>query len=413
MDSIWTFLTDQLAQNQFLSGGALLAAFGVGFAYLRNVPHQVFNWLRRHLVLRVDILDRDEAFTWMVAWLAQHPYKRRCRLLSVRTSNSKLLLGKPTNATELIDDRKKIILSPAPGPHFFFYKRRLVILRRTRTEGGDIQGGILGIQEKFDLTIFSRDVSLVNELIQDAREVASPTDKSVIKIYRVDYNTWVLARTQPVRGLDSVILAGTKKELLLKDLKEFRTSEEWYASTGVPYRRGYLLYGPPGNGKSSIVTALASELHLNVCVLTLSAEGMTDDAVMQLCSEMPANSLILLEDIDCATSKRGDKDQVLTLSGLLNALDGIAATEGRIMFMTTNYRDKLDPALIRPGRCDIDMGFDNSTQAQAEGLFLHFYPELQEQAKEFGSRGAGLSMAHLQGLLIKGKNNPEGIICTN
>ena len=394
MDTIWTFLTDQLAQNQFLSGGAILAVLGMGLVYLRNIPQQIYSWLCRRFILRIDILDRDESFSWIVAWLAQHPYKYRCRLISVNTNNG------------------KIVLSPAPGTHFFFYKRRLMILRRSRQEGGDLKGGLLGIQEKFDLTIFSRNVVLINELINEAQKVADPINKSVIKIYRGNWNIWTFVRTQPVRNLETVILANNYKQSLLKDLKEFQTSEDWYTKHGVPYRRGYLLHGPPGNGKSSIVIALASELNLNVCVLTLSAKGMNDENLMQLCSETPPNSIILIEDVDCTSPKRETDEEGLTLSGLLNTLDGIAAaTDGRIMFMTTNHRNKLDPALIRPGRCDIDIELKNATQAQAESLFLHFYPNLQKQAKDFGIRGAGSSMAYLQGLLIQGKNNPEEITC--
>ncbi len=397
MDVIWTFFSDQLAENQFLSGGALLAVLGVGFAYLRNIPSYVYNWIRRRLVIRVDILDRDEAFSWLIAWLAQHPYKRRCRLVSVNTSNK--------------DSKKSknIILSPAPGPHFFFYKRRLVILRRSRQEGGDLKGGLLCIQEKFDLTIFSRNVSIVNSLLEEARDVANPVDNSSVKIYRADWTTWVLARKQPVRKLSSVILADNQQETLLEDLKDFQESEEWYASTGVPYRRGYLLYVPPGNGKSSVVIALASALNLNVCVLTLSAKGMGDETLMQLCSEPPPNSLILLEDIDCACVTRDGDDTDLTFSGLLNAIDGITATEGRIMFMTTNKQEKLDDALIRPGRCDISMKLDVATSDQASRLFLHFYPHLSERAESFGLENSGKSMAHIQGLLISDKNNPEVI----
>ena len=408
MDSIWTFFSDQLATNQFLSGGALLAVLGVGFAYLRNIPSYVYNWMRRRLVIRVDILDRDEAFSWLIAWLAQHPYKRRCRLLSVNTNNKTPVKTSNISCKES-KGVKNIVLSPAPGPHFFFYKRRLVILRRSRQEGGDLKGGLLGIQEKFDLTIFSRDVSIVNSLLEEARDVANPDDKSVVNVYRADWANWVLARKQPVRDLGSVILADNKTEKLLEDLKDFQASEEWYARTGVPYRRGYLLYGPPGNGKSSVVVSLASALNLNICVLTLSAKGMGDETLMQLCSEPPPNSLILLEDIDCACVTREGDDSDLTLSGLLNAIDGITATEGRIMFMTTNQPDKLDDALIRPGRCDISMELDVATRDQASRLFLHFYPHLNERAVSFGLENKGKSMAHIQGLLISDKNNPEEI----
>ena len=161
-DSFWTTITEQLAQNQFLSGGAILAGLGILFAYLRRVPTHVYNWTQRRLVIRVDILDRDEAFNWIIQWLAQHPYKKRCRLVSVKTTHNR-----DCNNDAIRNEAKKVTLSPAPGPHFFFYKRRLVILRRTRQEGGDLKEGLLGIQEKFDITIFSRNTSLVNQLLEE------------------------------------------------------------------------------------------------------------------------------------------------------------------------------------------------------------------------------------------------------
>ena len=404
-DSFWTMFTEQLSQNQFLSGGAILASFGIVLAYLRRVPQYVFNWVRRRLVIRVDILDRDEAFGWIIQWLAQHPYKKRCRLVSVKTTHNK------GNNNEVIkEEAKKITLSPAPGPHFFFYKRRLVILRRSRQEGGDLKGGLLGIQEKFDITIFSRNTKLVNQLLEEAQKIANPFDRGIIKIYRADWATWILARKQPVRNLNSVVLKGNHKEELLADIKEFHRSESWYTKNGVPYRRGYLLYGPPGNGKSSTVTAIASELGLNVCVLTLSTKAMSDETLLTLCEDVPKSSLILLEDIDCATTKRETSEETVTLSGLLNALDGVVATEGRIMFMTTNYREKLDPALIRPGRCDVEILLDYATKSQAERLFLNFYPKYPQVAEKFADKGVGKSMAELQGLLIKHKNDPLKII---
>ena len=207
-----------------------------------------------------------------------------------------------------------------------------------------------------------------------------------------------------------MILRDTCKEDLLVDIKEFQKSESWYAKNGVPYRRGYLLHGPPGNGKSSTITAIASKLGLNICVLTLSTKSMSDETLLTLCEEVPRNSLILLEDIDCASDDREKNDDTLTLSGLLNALDGVVATEGRIMFMTTNYREKLDPALIRPGRCDVEMLLDCATEQQAEELFMHFYPDHPDVAKDFSNKMAGKSMAELQGLLIKHKNNPTKIL---
>lgn len=77
---------------------------------------------------------------------------------------------------------------------------------------------------------------------------------------------------------------------------------------GIPYRRGYLLYGPPGSGKTSFIQALAGELEYNICILNLSERGLTNDRLNHLLTNLPERSIMLLEDIDAAFAKR-DKSQ--------------------------------------------------------------------------------------------------------
>jgi chaperone BCS1 len=78
---------------------------------------------------------------------------------------------------------------------------------------------------------------------------------------------------------------------------------------GIPYRRGYLLYGPPGSGKSSFIQALAGELGYNICLLNLSERGLTDDRLNHLLSNTPERSILLLEDIDAAFNQRAQSDK--------------------------------------------------------------------------------------------------------
>ena len=212
--------------------------------------------------------------------------------------------------------------------------------------------------------------------------------------------------------------------MLLADSKDFLRSEKWYADRGIPYRRsvthccdttfkltivlyrGYLLYGTPGSGKSSLIHALAGELALDIYVISLSASWMNDSTLTNLMSRIPARSILLLEDLDAAFthstsrdsdstgapegkkegSKNKDEDEkkdvkkevndqnTLSLSGLLNSLDSIQASEGRILFATTNHLERLDPALSRPGRMDVWVEFKNASKYQAEGLFRNFFP---------------------------------------
>jgi chaperone BCS1 len=109
---------------------------------------------------------------------------------------------------------------------------------------------------------------------------------------------------------------------------------------------------------------------------------------------------------------------MVTFSGLLNALDGVAAAEERIIFMTTNHLSQLDPALIRPGRVDFKALFDNATEYQIRELFLRFYDSREQEADAFvaacreliAKRGRGISAAALQGHFVYHRDDPHAAI---
>lgn len=167
-------------------------------------------------------------------------------------------------------------------------------------------------------------------------------------------------------------------------------------------------YGAPGSGKTSIIQSLAGELGLDVYVISLSRMGLDDSGLNELISQLPEKCIALMEDIDAAfhrginrrmdedvekqnlppaekdaEDKEDEKTCRVTLSGLLNALDGVGAQEGRLLFATTNRYGALDPALCRPGRMDLHIEFKLASQFQAEELFKCFYlPSEKESEKE-------------------------------
>ncbi|KAG9012959.1 hypothetical protein FRB90_006395 [Tulasnella sp. 427] len=182
--------------------------------------------------------------------------------------------------------------------------------------------------------------------------------------------------------------------MLLNDARDFLRSEQWYADAGIQHKRGYLLYGPPGTGKSSTIHALAGELDLEIYALSLAANGLDDAGLSRLIGSTPAHSIILIEDIDCAFPSREEKKKQkeakekgivfaenqsrITLSGLLNVIDGVSSEEGRLLFATTNYVNRLDPALLRAGRMDVKIHYKMSTHDQIVNLFKRFYPAEKE-----------------------------------
>jgi len=106
-----------------------------------------------------------------------------------------------------------------------------------------------------------------------------------------------MAQRKP-RPLSTVVLPDGVGEGILADMQRFLCSEEWYANRGIPYRRGYLLHGPPGTGKSSLCLALAGALKMDVCLISLSDPSLDDEGLRTSLTNAPAGSLLLFEDVD-------------------------------------------------------------------------------------------------------------------
>lgn len=178
------------------------------------------------------------------------------------------------------------------------------------------------------------------------------------------------------RSVDSVILVEGQLERLLADLEKFVESEDKYVSRGVPWHRGYILHGPPGTGKTSVVRALASQFQMDLYYLSLS-DITSDSILLDAVAKISRKSMLVLEDVDIAlpslardASRRG-----VSLATFLNVLDGLVTPHGLITFITTNFIDKLDTALIRKGRMDVSEHVGNPTNDQVERLWALFFPE--------------------------------------
>ena len=243
-------------------------------------------------------------------------------------------------------------------------------------------------------SVVARNNSILKQLVLQAKKEYEAEAVHRIQIYFADsYGSWRWTDSRHKRPMSSIVLNPGVKEMLISDTHDFLKSEkvrarvfrcpasgcwadfmimmQWYADRGIPFRRGYLLYGVPGSGKSSLIHAIAGELTLDIYVVSLSSSWINDSTLTTLMGRVPSRCIVLLEDLDAAFTRsltrtdkkkeqandkssetednsesssshgrggrRKHKEQLsdvntLSLSGLLNALDGVAAAEGRILF---------------------------------------------------------------------------------
>jgi len=390
-------------QNQFASGGLLLMMIGSIGVFLRSLPEHLWDWLVEQTTMTVTVKDDDEAFTWVKEWFLEQEFLKRIRNVDLDTS----LRG------------AEIALIPAPGTHWFLRGRRPFHVSFYRSE--DTKGRSQRRVESLTLKTIGRDQRIIKTFVAEVVACQHRKRRTSSYLYLYDEGWDSVAAYSP-RLIESVLLKPGEKEHLMQDIERFRASHERYRRLGVPYHRGYLLYGPPGTGKTSLVSALAAKFGMSIYVVNLAE--MNDRTLKNAMNWIPENSVVLFEDIDCmktaarrlqidegqpphdgatkttVAAKSSDQGGI-SLSGLLNVLDGFSAPENVIYVMTTNDADSIDPALLRPGRIDYKLFLGPACESQKVALYRRFFPEASESdASEFAQAHWADTMAEFQGLLL-------------
>jgi len=388
----------------FIFGGVLETLRRVGFSlYYKAIASF---WITAHFD------ENDSSYDWMMVWLSKQPSWARAREVEISTrsfglNTSAIMVPgeEDDNNLSLLASRKLAYLPSASLSYSMWYHGRYMSITRVQA-----QTGYYGQKEEtLQISILTRHHRVLNELLLEAKKDYIAAEEHAISIYVSDMNnSWRHVASRPKRNINSIILDPGVAELLVDDARDFLESKAWYAARGIPFRRGYLLYGAPGSGKTSIISSIAGELGLDVYIVSLSRAGLDDSALSELISNLPEKCIALMEDIDAAFTQSLNRDAVsgpanapgtpddgrppppgappapstsrLSLSGLLNALDGVAAQEGRILYATTNKYTALDPALCRPGRMDIHVEFKLASKFQAQKLFYSFYLPAEEAA---------------------------------
>lgn len=381
-------------------------------------------WLSDNVVVyfttSVHINDTDELYDAFTRWAAKSKLSRVARETQVVTPQKNLLdLQEAIPASARVKGNGLFNFKQARaeaqlktelhfGYHLLWHHHvPILVCRYYRSQSQSISLSYLEDKEAWYLACLGRSRKPLMSLLEHVRKTDAAEYDHLTQVRRPAMAwgdmRWRRATTRGIRPMQSVIMEQEAKQTVVCDLNDFiwPQSALWYANRGIPHRRGYLFSGPPGTGKTSLSFALAGVFGLHLYVLSLTDRGLTDSGLLDLFCALPDRCLVLLEDIDTAglkrkgmsdtdkeTSSSKDNDALapkspndnnshadtkVTLSGLLNAIDGVATHEGRVIIMTSNCPDELDPALIRPGRIDKHIRFGLASRAQMQELFLSMY----------------------------------------
>ncbi|KAJ5550679.1 hypothetical protein N7461_005377 [Penicillium sp. DV-2018c] len=440
---------------------------------IRLAGDLLHNFAEKTCLSTVNVKQEDPLYEAIVLWMDDHVFKRRnFRSVLAHTTKSSDDAALARSLPEILDadklisyqeigDNSSVELKPFHGSRLFRFKRKWLLFSHATNNHENISRySQIEVKPQLKLQCLSLSLSPIKDFLDEVRAYKRKVSVSKITVFRTrsgsrDITRWTSVASRPSRDITTVILDKHKKKAILRDINEYLHphTRQWYANHGIPYRRGYLFSGPPGTGKTSLASALAGVFGLDIYVLSLLDQTVTEPHFIRLFGEVPTRCVVLLEDIDAAGLNRGNivpgdaltksrsaaaqtssedkapaaNTTAISLSGLLNAIDGISSQEGRILIMTTNAPQSLDRALIRPGRVDLHIQFELPSHEELRSLFLNMYSDIPqnlaadaEDAKlqpaslnDLAMRFAELlpekrfSLAEVQGFLLKYKRRPE------
>ncbi|KAI9712342.1 MAG: hypothetical protein M1820_001555 [Bogoriella megaspora] len=437
--------------------------------------------LSNTLTSSVYIDEHDDLYKSVMKWIASQKLSQRARSIKAITQKSKSweqanadeVAGVAMGPDGLFNFGKWAanvppMYEPYYGLHYFIHEKRVFFINRSRRPNGGIMTGSLRTSEEELLQIkcFGISTKPARRLIDHIKKWAVEKEKSMTVIRRpgpkeMRRGYWNKASSRPSRPINTVVLDAEQKGAIISDINEYLHpgAPRWYASRGIPYRRGYLFHGPPGTGKTSLSFALAGIFGLEIHVISLLEPTLTESDLGILFDNLPRRCIVLLEDVDAAglTRNKGDPSadgnakeiesskgknatgkpltngvshetqdtpdpaspanvaamtdltkalqtatrqsrfsgglrgiadpvtQGISLSGLLNTIDGVASHEGRVLIMTSNHPEILDPALVRPGRVDMKIKFGLAGRDQTIELFERMFENSDKLASSLPS----------------------------
>ncbi|USM11502.1 ATPase family protein [Citromicrobium phage vB_CbaS-RXM] len=362
------YLRNQFFENEFLQAGVV----GGALVALRGVPAKLFRWLKFWTTVEMSFNSDTADYKQIAAFVSEEVVNQRwSRQFNYQAERS-------WDRESYEDVSVHMGLSIGYGRHFGSYKGRFAIIFRSLEESQQTKE----FKERLHIMLISRSRKLLSGLSDEvAARVAKGQTEKFVSMYINSGDWWKRTGKLPLRPLSTVFTSDRQGQKLVDHILAFDGKREECRRKGIPWRTGALLYGPPGTGKTSLIHAVASETGRSICYLSLGAVEK-DQHLTELitASRDWSKTILVIEDVDAtgvAVERRDDPPppptvydesgaevalpspkskeppKPVTMSALLNSLDGLISPDGLVAIATTNHPEKLDPALVREGRFDL------------------------------------------------------------
>jgi chaperone BCS1 len=388
-------IIETIQNNQLLAAGIGLSGAGIITFWVKDVPRSIYAFLKRELTTELTITSQNIAFHNTLKWI-EKKYKNK-NFRKLKLTNGKW--GWNENTTTSI----------GYGIHWIRYNKKFFLINLVKESANQSEYD----KETLTMMKIGRSREIFDNFVKEIETL--DLDVSKTKIYKMD-DAWSYAKDQKKRNLNSIFIEKEKKDLLINNLSKFINNEQWYIDNGIPYQLGILLYGSPGTGKTSLIKAIAGYLNYPIYYLSPKKLGKIESAM----STLSDKCIVVIEDIDSnflthsRENKDGDTDEnsllkemsSVSLSEILNSLDGMFSAHGRILVATTNHIENLDAALIRPGRIDlkIEIGYVNNEILKY--FINNFFPHSTINFDNLSIK-PNLTVATLQNFVLQGNNENE------
>lgn len=363
------WISVQIKTNQFFGAAAFASIAAALFASLKGVP----GWLWDRFVIlvsyKVTIYQTDELYDYVTFWIRDN-HKSKARNVEYTTRSA----DDDDDITESRSGKKAKEIKEIPIEDFFYlrkYRRWLRIsFGRDKLENANNLKSVYLKHYTFKGLFASRSIrKLISEINQHYGNVKREPRFYISRGHYFSYMQNITGKP-----LSQVVLNPKLKSDILNDVNMWRDSKDEYVRRGISHKRGHCYFGPPGTGKTTLARAIAIEYEMDVYNVNLNnIDG--DDDMISMFTEINPNSILLFEDIDAYFDQRNaiNKKSKVTFSGLLNALDGAINLNNVLIMFTTNHIEKLDPALLRPGRIDVIKEIGFATNVEVNEYMSMFY----------------------------------------